>query len=389
MALNGIEHTFQSDPLATAITSVVRIGDTVWCGLTSGANALVPFDIKTKEWGDCVPIFPWVSERPQMVSSKIHNGMGALDDGRLVIGEGILMTWDGIPFVYEKETDLAAQNRRRELMSLPPIEPKEIGPTDLASFDMRWLPGGKILTYDPATGSSNVIGQLPTVAHYVQSMVVDSKNEMAYGHTIGDCHFFSANLKAGTIEDHGRISAYSFHNLMVAPSGIAYGGWSEIGNFDYSRAVRVLRFDPAKGFVERLPQVLLPDAGPRVQGNRGIDQWLVHSSGRIFVGTAGTGILYEFDEEKLCLHEVGKVGVGGRVTSLDEDEQGRVLLTGGFPKMSVGRYDLQSGQLEDFGPVTERYDHIYFHGSAYLDGVLYLAETDSGVASLWEVPLPD
>lgn len=38
--------------------------------------------------------------------------------------------------------------------------------------------------------------------------------------------------------------------------------------------------------------------------------------------------------------------------------------------------------------VTDKYDKIYFHGSTLVD-TLYLAETDSGVASLWEVLIPN
>ncbi len=60
----------------------------------------------------------------------------------------------------------------------------------------------------------------------------------------------------------------------------------------------------------------------------------------------------------------------------------------GFPLMHVARYDPTTGKTEDFGPVTDRYDQVYFHGSAYVDGTLFLAETDSGVATLWEVKVP-
>jgi hypothetical protein len=88
------------------------------------------------------------------------------------------------------------------------------------------------------------------------------------------------------------------------------------------------------------------------------------------------------------LKEIGRIGQGGRITSLDEDENGRIIFTGGFPKMSVGRYDPKTEKLEDFGTITDKYNKIYFHGSAYSDGVLYLAETDSGVASMWEVKIP-
>lgn len=383
--LQGVEHVHSLNEQACAITSVVLRGDKVWCGLTGGRFCLVPFDLVNKRFDDPVDIFPWVCERPQVVLSKIHNALALMDDGRLVIGEGILYTWDGIPFEVGQDVAFSHQNHRRAQCGLPLLRSEHVGPTDLAKFDMRCMTGGKILLYDPDSRTAQAVGSVQPF-NYVQSMIVDPKRQRAYGHTLGDCHFFVADLEKQTVEDHGRISTFAFHNLVVTPAGIVYGAWID---FDLKNKLRVLRFDPAKGYLERLSATYLDDPGPRIQGNRGIDQWLVHSKGEIYVGMAGNGILYKFDEEKLCLEEIGAAGAGGRLTSLVEDEQGRVIFTGGFPMMHVGRYDPKSRKLEDFGPITDRYEKIYFHGGVYRDGTLYLAETDSGVASLWEVPVPD
>ncbi len=382
--LPGIEHIHSSDPQASAITSVVRSGNTIWCGLTAGRHCLVPFELGARKFGKPVDIFPWVDERPQVVLSKIHNALGKLDDGRLVIGEGILYTWDGLPFEFSSDANAVHLETRRGQSGLPPLIPERMGPRSLAGFDLRCMSGGRVLLYDPAANRAETVGQVPFTT-YVQSMAVDSKRRRAYGHTLGDCHFFAADLERRTVEDHGRISIFAFHNLVVAPDGIVYGAWID---FDGEEKLRVMRFDPKKGFVERLPAAYLDSAGPRVQGNRGIDQWLVHSSGRIFMGMAGSGMLYEFDPQKLALHEIGLGGEGGRVTSMVEDEKGRVVFSAGFPKMGIGRYDPPTGRLEHFGPITDKYSRIYFHGGVYVNGTLYLAETDSGVASLWEVPLP-
>ena len=260
--IKGIEHIFTGSPQAIAITSLTRQGDSIFCGLTSGPEALVRFDIKENKFTQSYNVFPWANDTEQIVLRKIHNSLGTLDDGR--------------------------------------------------------------------------------------------------------------------------ISTWAFHN-MVIKNGIVYGAWIDT---NIEEKLRVLRFDPAKGYLERLSSILLDDPGPRVQGNKGIDQWMVHSNGDIYVGTAGGGTLYRFDEKELTLEKIGQIGHGGRVTSLDEDENGRVIFTSGFPKMSIGRYNPATKKLEDFGPITDKYDKIYFHGSVYKDGILYLAETDSGVASLWEVPMP-
>lgn len=383
--LHGLEYTHHSDPQAIAITSLVHRNGTLWCGLTAGRRSLIPFDLATRRFGNPIDLFPWVDvERPQVVLSKIHNALCLLDDGRLAIGEGVLYTWDGLPFEWAGDGNLPHQQQRRKACGLPPLQPERVGPRQLATLDLRCMKGGRILLYRPETGAMETVGWLPPTT-YAQSMVVDPKRRRAYGHTLGDGHFFVADLSTGTVDDHGRISAFAFHNLMVAPDGVVYGAWIDV---DLGNKLRVLRYDPAKGFLERLPAVFLDDPGPRVQGNRGVDQWLVHSSGRIFVGMAGNGYLYEFDPRALALRTVGLAGEGGRVTGLVEDEQGRIVFSAGFPVMGVGRYDCRTDRLEKFGPITDRYDKIYFHGAAYAGGRLFLAETDSGVASLWEVPLP-
>lgn len=384
MALQGIEHVHRGDYQAIAVTSVVLRGDTVWCGLTAGRRCLVPFDLKQRRFGEAVDIFPWIDERPQVVLGKIHNALGLLGDGRLALGEGILYGWDGLPFEFVTDHNWTAMQKRRAQEGLPPAVPERLGPVDVARFDLRCMSGGVVLLYDPDTGARETVGRLP-MASYVQSMLVDPERRMAYGHTLGDGHFFAADLARGTMEDHGKISAFAFHNLCLAPGGIVYGAWIDT---DREEKLRVLRYDPAKGFVERLRDAYLDDPGPRVQGNRGIDQWWVHSSGAVYVGMAGDGQLYRFDPQALALERIGGAGPGGRVTSIVEDDRGRLVFTGGFPRMHVGRYDPRTGTLEDLGPVTDRFEKIYFHGAVYRDGSLFLAETDAGVASLWEVPLP-
>jgi len=292
-----------------------------------------------------------------------------------------------LPYEASSDATLEIMNKRMIAEGLPLKKEEYLGPTDLASFDMRWLGGGKILIYSPDSGNIELVTQIQKF-NYVQSMIVDPKRMIAYGHTIGDCHFFTVNLVKKEFEDHGPISAFAFHNLVIAPSGIVYGGWIDICN-SKTQNLRLLRFDPNKGYLERLPIVLLDDVSKTVQGNTGIDQWLTHSSGDIYVGMVGDGCLYRFDEKNLSLEKIGGAGKGGRVTTIDEDDSGRIIFTGGFPQMHVGRYDPTSNKLEDLGAVTDKFDHIYFHGSVYDNGTLFVGETDSGVASLWEIELPD
>lgn len=281
--LNTKEYVFtETNEKAIAITSMVKTGNKIWCGLTSDSEALVSFDINKKSFDEPINIFPWVEKRPQRVLSKIHNALCKPDDDKLVIGEGILFTWNGIPYEAKSDATLEIMNNRMIKEGLPLKKEENLGPTDLSMFDMRWLEGGKILIYSISTGEIELISQIQRF-NYVQQMIVDTRTKIAYGHTISDNHFFTIDLVNKQNEDHGPISDFAFHNLVIAPSGIVYGGWIDICN-SATQNLRLLRFDTNKGFIERLPVVLLDDVGPTVQGNKGIDQWLVHSSGDIYVG---------------------------------------------------------------------------------------------------------
>jgi hypothetical protein len=276
--LKGIEHIYTADAQAIAVTSIARNGNKIYCGLTGGSNCLAIFDIENKKFVGEANVFPWVNTTPQIVLRKIHNALGIMKDGRVILGEGILYSWDGIPFELKNDHNTEAMQNRRKQSGMSPLQLKDIGPTDMQSFDMRWLTGGKILTWHPDTNKITEICQLPT-GQYVQSMVLDKENNKAYGHTIGGTLFFEVFIDEGRLEMHGRISTWAFHNLVVK-NGVVYGAWID---FDLQNKLRILRFDPKKGFLERLNAVYLDDPGPRVQGNKGIDQWIVHSSGDIYV----------------------------------------------------------------------------------------------------------
>src|SRR5206468_496251 len=102
-----------------------------------------------------------------------------------------------------------------------------------STFDLRSMTGGKILIYNPDNRSIETVGQVQPF-NYIQSMIVDPVRHRGYGHTLGDCHFFDVNADAKTVEDHGRISTFAFHNLCRLPDGVIYGAWID---FDEQEAL--------------------------------------------------------------------------------------------------------------------------------------------------------
>jgi hypothetical protein len=219
---------------------------------------------------------------------------------------------------------------------------------------------------------------------YVQSMIVDRLRSRAFGHTLPDNHFFSFDIAAGSFQDYGRISDYAHHNLVVAPSGVCYGGWIDKAD----GALKLLKFDPDKKRLEYRDTVILPDIGKKVAGNQGIDQWCVTASGAIYMGTVADAALFRFDEKAERFERLAVLGQGGRMTSMDEDGAGNLWLGTGYPHMRLVRFEPSSGRVTDFGRVNDTHERCYFHASCLYQGRLYLGETDGFAPSLHVVDLP-
>jgi hypothetical protein len=377
---------FVPDRHAIAITSMTRIGDKIYLGLTAAANALAVYDIAQDELRMEPELFPWVKGRGYC--SKIHNAMGALADGSILLGEGNHFTWDGIPVTvnyFNRELPESMLARKRA-QGWPDVRYTDFCRENLEGWDRtRTDPGGKILRYNPATQSASLVGHLPPFL-YAQSMVVDAARGVAFGHTLPDNHFFFVDVQAGSVRDFGHISDYAHHNMVVTPAGICYGGW--IDRADGS--LKLLRFDPRLQRLEYLNTTILREVGAKVAGNQGIDSWLVTRSGRIYMGTVAKSMLCEFHPETEEFELVAELSRGGRVTSMDEDDAGVIWIGADYPHMRLIRFDPSEtgkARLTDCGPVNSTYARCYFHASCCFDGRLYLGETDGFSPSLHIVDL--
>lgn len=365
---------------------MARVGQKIYLGLTGAARVLAVYDIKAGAITVEKEIFPWVSGRGYC--SKIHNAMGALSDGILILGEGNHFTWDGIPVTvnyFNRELPESMLKRKRE-QGFPDVQYTDFCLKNLENWDRtKTDPGGVIMRYAPQAGQVEVIGKLSRYL-YVQSMIVDGKRDRAFGHTIPDNHFFYVDLRKREVRDFGHISEYAHHNMVITPDGVCYGGW--IDKADGS--LHLLKFDPDEGRLRYLNNVVLKDPGAKVAGNLGIDQWIVTRKGEIYMGTVAGAQLFRFHwrEEKFEL--MGKCAEGGRVTSMDEDENGVIWIGAGYPNMHLVRFDPAAAgksRFTDYGPVNTKYPRCYFHASCYYDGKLYLGETDGFSPSLHVIDL--
>lgn len=369
------------EKLAIAITSVARIGDILYLGLTGGSQCLASFDTKSEKMEICPPIFPWVEKRGYC--AKIHNAMGALSDGTLLLAEGNHFTWDGIPVTvnyFNKELPESMLYRKRE-GGFPDAQFEDFCLKNLENWDRsKTDKGGVIMRYLPASRETEIIGRLPHYL-YAQSMIVDSIRGRAFGHTIPDNHFFYVDIKNKTVEDFGRISDYGFHNMVVAPNGICYAAWLDRAD----GALKLLRFNPDRRRLDYLDKLIMKDPGAKVAGNQGIDQWIVTRSGEIYMGMVANSLLFHFDWKKEEFELLGQLAQGGRVTSMDEDEDSAIWASAGYPHTHLVRFNPAAygkGRITDFGIVNGKYARCYFHASSYHKGKLYLGETDGFSPSL-------
>ena len=371
---------------ATAVTAMRKVNGCIYLGLTGGSAALACLDTKTDEIRLCADVFPWVKNRGYNV--KIHNSLGVLADGRLIMGECSHFTWDGLPVFnsYLKSELPEVMLKRKREQGYDDISYSEFALDNLEQWNRRRDDrGGKVVIYDPLSDRSHVAAELPQYM-YSQSMQVDPVRNKAYINTIPDNHFLVVDIATGSVTDHGRISEYGHHNMVIAPNGICYLGWVDY----YSKTLRLAKYDPFEDRFHHLDTVILRDIGTKIAGNQGIDQWIVTKSGEIYVGTVANSLLFKFHWEAECFECLGQATESGRVAVMEEDDDGIIWIGAGYPNMHLVRFDPKAAgmkKLIDFGAVNEKNYRCYFHASAYHNNKLYLGETDGFTPSVHIIDL--
>ena len=381
-----INEFYVKDRRAIAITSIAKSENTIYLGLTGGSHSLARFDTSTQEITLCTEVFPWLREK--RYCTKIHNSMGTLADGSILIGEGNHFTWDGLP-VYSNYL-------KSELPELMLKRKHEQGYTDVTYSDFclnslnKWNresddPGGKIVRYYPSTDSIEIVADMPKYL-YSQSMIVDAKLGLAYVNTIPDNHFLVVDIEKKSIRDLGRISEYAHHNMVIAPNGLCYGGWMDY----YNHTLKLLKYDPHEQRLRHLDTIILKDVGAKIAGNQGIDQWVVTRDGEIYTGMVANSLLFRFYWEEENFELIGQAEKSGRMATIDEDGDGIIWLGAGYPNMHLVRFDKKvqkRDNLIDCGIVNDNNIRCYFHASCYHQGKLYLGETDGFTPSLHVIDL--
>ncbi len=373
------EELIVPDPMAVAITSMVRSGRKLYIGLTGGRNILAECDMDSGCMRMAPPMFPWATEEGLLY--KIHNSLCIDSGGRLIAGEDVNFDWDGLPAQREESPTVSKMVERRTKLGLP-IDPRKFGIESLADWDRRGkTPGGHIVRYDPASGQHVDFG-IASPLEYWHSMVYDQKRERAYGHTLPGNRFLVADLKAGQHVDHGRISRFCHHKEILAPDGKVFGAYVARGG-----RLNLFEYDPAREFLSRTDTTILADVGTAVAGNYGMDAPCTTRRGEVYFGTVANALIFKLHWQERRLELVGQAPGGQRVATMCEGEDDVLYMTVGFPHARIIRLDTRTRKFEDLGAVNTDAPIVYFHADAWDDGVLWLGETDGFSASLYRVRL--
>ncbi len=381
-----VREIYVKDRRAIAVTSMARIGDIIYCGLTGGSHTLAALDTRDDSLSLCCETFPWV--RNKSYCTKIHNSLCLYRDGTLLAGECSHLTWDGLPVYnqYLKAELPETMLRRKREQGYPDIAFSDFALDRLDDWDRtRDDPGGKIVRYDPKTDTVSVVADMPPYL-YSQSMIADPVREKAYINTIPDNHFLVVDCRTGTVRDHGRISEYGHHNMCMAPNGRIYAGWMDY----YNRSLKLLRYDPDEERLCHTDRLILRDVGNKIAGNQGIDQWITTRKGEIYFGCVSNSLIFRFDWANESFELLGQATQNGRVATMNEDEDGIIWIGAGYPDMHLVRFDPSvtgRDRFVDYGAVSSGKYRCYFHASALANRTLYLGETDGFTPSVHIIDL--
>ncbi len=368
------------DPMAVAITAIVKHGRKLYMGLTGGRHILAECDIDAGSIKMHPPVFPWAQEKGLLW--KIHNSLCLDEQGRLLCGEDLNLGWDGLPGQRAAGGGRDDRMQQRRAKSGLPIDPDKFGIESLETWDRRtWAPGGHLVRYNPVTAQHEDF-HIGSPLEYWHSMVYSEKTHRVCGHTLPGNRFLVFDLERREYFDHGRISGFCYHKEIAAPDGKVFGAYLTRG-----RALNLLEYNPAKELLSRTNVEILADAGDPVQGNVGMDANTTTRRGEIYFGTVANALVFKLDWETRKLELIGRAPGGRRIATMCEGEDDVLYLTVGFPHAHLVRLDTRTRKFEDLGPVNTEAPVVYFHGTAWDDGVIWLGETDGFSASLYKVEL--
>jgi outer membrane protein assembly factor BamB len=219
----------------------------------------------------------------------------------------------------------------------------------------------------------------------ISTLVIDQRENVIYGLTSPNAHFFRYDISTGIFTDIGVVAKTipqgekfetqkMFSRMLVLDAaGNAYASGENGYLYEFRK--------------EKLALEKLPVRVPAIPGREPwtlVDCFLTDKSGLIYGGTSD-GYLFRFDPEKLTVENLGKPLISYQITGLALSSDGILYGIGGDDQdmARMFSYDPQNGSYEILGfvDVSRR---PYYSWQAYvikamttgLDGTIYIGASE-------------
>ena len=304
----------------------------VYCGLTTGTNDLLwTYDPRTQQYASLG--YGQVAEKYEV---KIHRS--------LVQDEG---------FIYGATACLH---------------------TDLERLE---APGGKLFRYDPRTRQYEVLA-VPVPHEYIQTIAIDHKRKVIYGHTYPLRLLWSFDLKTRKVTDLGIASVPD--GLFCDRDGNV---WGTVG-----RQAQLFKYNPDDGFT------VFDFPLPKFMGrpDRMADCLHAADDSVIYIG-CGSGAIFSLDPKSMKFRYLGHPLPASRIHGLILGRDGLIYGAGGSKgnaENGLFAYDRESEKFHDLGliydPAEDCYNRVAHCLTMTDDGTIINGETDHPERSgyLWE-----
>ncbi|MBC8871684.1 MAG: hypothetical protein H8E44_19835 [Planctomycetes bacterium] len=260
-------------------------------------------------------------------------------------------------------------------------------------------PGAAVVKFDPATGHIEKLGVvLPHV--YVQSLVLDPQQDVAYCLCFAPEYLASYNLRTGEAKTLGLLgSGYGAmaqgENIALDDRGCVWSNWSLTRawqNEPGPDAIRLCKYDPREDRIVYFQKGL-----PHPDGSYGYAkaEALFNFGDGAMYASGANGSLYRIDPDSGDAEFLFTPTPDrrSRLSSLVKTEDGVAYgITGRDGKCELMQVHYKEARFEKLGHVVDADGNAMFqchHIVATPDGVLYACENDNPYRSsyLWEITL--
>ncbi len=250
----------------------------------------------------------------------------------------------------------------------------------------REAPGGKIFSFDPATGEYEILC-IPSPPDYVQTITLDPERRVIYGFTYPVFKFFKYDLDADEVTDFDYVGSIT-HISALDDDGKLWGTWHPRNHFLFCYdpdADEITWFRHSVPNAQAGADVMYPGAGP-------VDCMINGGDGYLYIGTT-LGELVRLDPKTAEVEFLGKPYPEMRMPGLAIADDGLIYGCGGDGGAGqLFTYDRASRAFHVLGNVSDGDGTCYrTHDLALVGNRIYVAETDNPYRSgyLWECRVND